>query len=158
MPENPIQLEDKNTGKVLGDVTFESNTVIMKFNQTVEGLNDIQGGFYFSVAAHYLGDIQQEGSGRISITSGSIRKDIELINRQGGWIQGTVPGELKIKKVIRGKTVPIKGVEFTLERKYKAEFEAKDGEEIKRGISIKLVTNADGVINVKDLRAGDYIL
>lgn len=58
-------------------------------------------------------------------------------------------------KVKNGQT---ERIEFTLERKDKAEFEAKDGEEIKRGISIKLVTNADGVINVKDLRAGDYIL
>ncbi len=330
LPEKSIQLHDRNTGHNLGEVTFESNTATIKFNKTAAGLNDIQGGFYFSITGHYLGNIQQEGSGSISITSGSIRKDVELINhqggtstsnvyrkegvwdsgdpegnrvdwrfifnaahkptygkdiqfvvkdkladtmewdmdtiegskyvlqyrgqwmsledarkknfgirfngqdveitipayvlgdgvnwtapldqdevsvsltarvkeavmknptikyventsvpelsgkqiddwklnekensakveiiRQGGWIQGTVPGELKIKKVIRGKTVPIKGVEFTLERKDKAEFEAKDGEEIKRGTSIKLVTNADGIIDVKELRAGDYIV
>ncbi|MEG2145668.1 MAG: Cna B-type domain-containing protein [Lachnospiraceae bacterium] len=67
----------------------------------------------------------------------------------GADITGTVPGELKIQKVIQGTTTPIPGVTFTLTR--------KDGGEIQGGkTSITLTTDANGLADIKGLPVGNY--
>ncbi|HEL0567422.1 TPA: Cna B-type domain-containing protein, partial [Streptococcus equi subsp. zooepidemicus] len=47
---------------------------------------------------------------------------------------------------------------FTLERKDGQEFEYKDGDQVKHEKRINLVTNAEGIANVKGLRQGEYVV
>ncbi|KIS14900.1 Cna B-type domain-containing protein [Streptococcus equi] len=330
LPDLPIQLEDNRTNESLGEVKFEGNRATITFNEKASQLEDVQGGFHFSVFAYYTGEITEEGRGTIDITSGSITKHIELINRkgghstnnvyskkgvrndkypdgnrvdwsftfnaahkpiygtdvvfdvsdelpdtmewdveeinknpyvleynkhwfnlkeardmqfnidfsgqnnrnlriyipayilygaswvqplnatevtvrltakikdevmkdptikyvkntsdpkfsgpddwklepkdfsdeveiirQGGWATGTVPGELKIIKVLKDKNIPLHDIVFTLERKDGQEFEYKDGDQVKHEKRINLVTNAEGIANVKGLRQGEYVV
>ncbi|MDD7183268.1 Cna B-type domain-containing protein [Peptostreptococcus porci] len=83
---------------------------------------------------------------------------VEII-RSGGWATGTKPGELKIVKKIQNTNIPIKGVEFVLEREDKNDIEVRERDGyINRGKSIVLTTNDDGVANIKGLRAAKYIV
>lgn len=65
-------------------------------------------------------------------------------------ITGTVKGELKILKVIKGTETPIEGVAFELKR--------TDGENINNANSLTMTTDKDGIANVKDLVEGEYSL
>ncbi|WP_343348898.1 Cna B-type domain-containing protein [Terrisporobacter petrolearius] len=69
----------------------------------------------------------------------------------GGGITGTVKGELKIFKSISGTQVGIPKVKFELKR--------KDGEVIKDNEKvIQLVTDENGIANVKKLPVAEYIV
>jgi len=69
----------------------------------------------------------------------------------GGGITGTVKGELKIFKSISGTQIGIPKVKFELKR--------KDGEVIKNNEkAIQLVTDENGIANVKKLPVAEYIV
>ncbi|MBC2576614.1 Cna B-type domain-containing protein [Peptostreptococcus canis] len=79
------------------------------------------------------------------------------INRQGGMISGTKPGELKIEKFIKGTQIPIKDVEFTLTRQDGQDIEVKENETyVNKGKSILLTTNDKGIANIKGLKPQSY--
>ncbi|HEL0567495.1 TPA: hypothetical protein TUT10_002078, partial [Streptococcus equi subsp. zooepidemicus] len=102
LPDLPIQLEDNRTNESLGEVKFEGNRATITFNEKASQLEDVQGGFHFSVFAYYTGEITEEGRGTIDITSGSITKHIELINRKGGHSTNNVYS----KKGVRNDKYP----------------------------------------------------
>ncbi|MGF0040626.1 Cna B-type domain-containing protein [Peptoniphilaceae bacterium SGI.131] len=85
--------------------------------------------------------------------------DSVLIIRSGGWAYGTKPGELKIVKVLKDKKIPIKDVEFLLERKDGQDIVIKEsGSNVNKGKQIKLITNEQGAANIRGLSTGDYLL
>ncbi|WP_027130971.1 Cna B-type domain-containing protein, partial [Gemella cuniculi] len=86
-------------------------------------------------------------------------KDSVEIMRSGGWATGTKPGELKIIKKLQNKDIPIKGVEFILEREDKQDIEVREESGyVNKGKSIVLTTNDEGIANIKGLRAVKYVL
>lgn len=82
------------------------------------------------------------------------------ISRQGGWISGVRPGEVKIIKVLKGTNKPVKGVEFTLTKSDGSNIEIKkpDVTYESKGKSITLVTDENGKAGIKGLAPGSYIL
>lgn len=79
------------------------------------------------------------------------------IQRQGGSISGTKPGELQIKKVIKGTQIPVKDVEFTLTRKDGQDIQVKEGDGyVNKGPSVRLTTNDQGMAEIKGLKAQTY--
>lgn len=82
----------------------------------------------------------------------------EKIIRQGGWASGTKPGELKITKVTQDKKIPIKGVEFTLERADGGDIlvRQEDGSQLNVGPQKTITTNAQGIADIKGLLPAAY--
>lgn len=69
----------------------------------------------------------------------------------GAKITGTVRGELKIFKFVKGTKTPIEGVIFRIEK--------ADGSEIENGkTSIDIKTKQDGIADVKNLPVGKYVV
>ncbi|WP_105995138.1 Cna B-type domain-containing protein [Staphylococcus agnetis] len=66
-------------------------------------------------------------------------------------IQGTVKGELKIQKLDKDTQLPIQNVKFTLTKADGTTFD--DGSKSK-----ELVTDAQGLANIKNLPSGSYII
>ncbi|MCY7140780.1 Cna B-type domain-containing protein [Streptococcus gordonii] len=86
-------------------------------------------------------------------------KDSVEIMRSGGWATGTKPGELKIVKKLKNKDIPIKDVEFILEREDKQDIEVREESGyVNKGKSIVLTTNEEGIASIKGLKATKYIL
>ncbi|MGP1505127.1 MAG: prealbumin-like fold domain-containing protein [Eggerthia catenaformis] len=62
-------------------------------------------------------------------------------------------------KKIENKNIPIKVVEFILERKDNRDIEVKENNTfVNKGKSITLTTDKDGIANIKGLRAATYIM
>ncbi|WP_425244913.1 prealbumin-like fold domain-containing protein [Eggerthia catenaformis] len=62
-------------------------------------------------------------------------------------------------KKIEDKNIPIKVVEFILERKDNRDIEVKENNTfVNKGKSITLTTDKDGIANIKGLRAATYIM
>ncbi|MFM1602529.1 Cna B-type domain-containing protein [Helcococcus ovis] len=86
-------------------------------------------------------------------------EDSVEIMRSGGWATGTKPGELKIVKKLKNKDIPIKDVEFILEREDKQDIEVREESGyVNKGKSIVLTTNEEGIASIKGLKATKYIL
>ncbi|WP_183121926.1 Cna B-type domain-containing protein [Streptococcus iniae] len=86
-------------------------------------------------------------------------KDSVEIMRSGGWATGTKPGELKIVKKLKNKDIPIKDVEFILEREDKQDIKVREESGyVNKGKSIVLTTNEEGIASIKGLKATKYIL
>lgn len=85
LPNQSIPLQNRDKTKTLGQVTFEGKRAILTFNGEVDGLDDVEGGFHFSVLGTYTGDIREEGQGTIDITGGTVNKRVIVKNSKGGY-------------------------------------------------------------------------
>lgn len=91
------------------------------------------------------------------IDPSTISDSVEII-RKGGWATGTNPGELKIKKVIKGTQTPIEGVKFKLSRIDGRDVRVKEGAGYVYKNSVILTTNHEGIASVKGLEYTTYVL
>ncbi len=91
------------------------------------------------------------------IDPSTISDSVEII-RKGGWATGTNPGELKIKKVIKGTQTPIEGVKFKLSRIDGRDVRVKEGAGYVYKSSVILTTNHEGIASVKGLEYTTYVL
>lgn len=91
------------------------------------------------------------------IDPSTISDSVEII-RQGGWATGTKPGELKIKKVIKGTQTPIEGVKFKLSRSDGKDVRVEEGPGYVYKNSVILTTNHEGIASTKGLEYAEYTL
>ncbi|MGV3276530.1 Cna B-type domain-containing protein [Staphylococcus hyicus] len=106
--------------------------------------NDSQKEFVNKTQAWYQEHNQPEVAGQ------SFDYSVQNISANAG-IQGTVKGELKIQKVDKDTQQPIQNVKFTLTK--------ADGTAFNDGNNSKeLVTDAQGLANIKNLPSGKYII
>ncbi|HFD1718371.1 TPA: SpaA isopeptide-forming pilin-related protein, partial [Enterococcus faecium] len=84
-----------------------------------------------------------------AVSGGDFNHTVENIDASGG-INGTVKGELKIVKNIKGTEIGIPDVQFELKR--------IDGGDIQGQKTIVLKTDNQGIANIKKLAVGDYVV
>ncbi|WP_148669256.1 Cna B-type domain-containing protein [Lactococcus kimchii] len=84
-----------------------------------------------------------------AVSGKSFDHSVQNINAAGG-VQGTVKGQLKIVKRIKGTEIGIPNVNFSLKR--------ADGQPIQGQPVITLTSDANGETGIKGLLVGDYLL
>ncbi|MBO2757537.1 Cna B-type domain-containing protein [Staphylococcus aureus] len=88
--------------------------------------------------------------GKEEVNGKSFNHTVHNINANAG-IEGTVKGELKVLKQDKDTKAPIANVKFKLSK--------KDGSVVKDNQKeIEIITDANGIANIKALPSGDYIL
>ncbi|HDI7446445.1 TPA: collagen adhesin Cna, partial [Staphylococcus aureus] len=88
--------------------------------------------------------------GKEEVNGKSFNHTVHNINANVG-IEGTVKGELKVLKQDKDTKAPIANVKFKLSK--------KDGSVVKDNQKeIEIITDANGIANIKALPSGDYIL
>lgn len=135
--------ETNNTIDVIipqGYASYNNFTISYKTKIT----NDSQKEFVNKTQAWYQEHNQPEVAGK------SFDYTVQNISANAG-IQGTVKGELKIQKLDKDTQLPIQNVKFTLTKADGTAFD--DGSKSK-----ELVTDAQGLANIKNLPSGKYII
>ncbi|MGY3725050.1 Collagen binding domain-containing protein [Granulicatella balaenopterae] len=134
---------DNAPGKIIVNIPKEHvENKLISISYTTKVENKQQKTFYNNTKASYQEWDQEK------VDMKEFNAQVENVSADAG-ITGTIGGELKIFKMLKETKEPIENVTFVLTR--------QDGGEILEGKrEIHLVTNKDGMTNIKGLPVGEY--
>lgn len=132
--------DDSNFEVTVPKDCASGSTVRIHYSTRIEDLTQAEFTNHSTISYQKVGDVPKTEDSNFTVN---------YANNDGG-IQGTLPGEFRLKKVIEGTEIPVKDAKFELFR--------EDGKDIHGQQKFLLKTDQNGIADVKNLRPGLYFL